>query len=227
MSNNLTVFAFSFEHETHDVRFVGTAENPEWIAQDVCNALGVSDVSSALRNFKPTQRGVCTMQTLGGEQQMLTVKESGLYKLVMKSRKPCAEKFQDWICEEVLPSIRKTGQYSIAKTPAELHLEQCQLFLEQERRMRGAEDKLASHDDRLGGVEAELGRFTNPHGRYYTICGYAALLDIEMPLLQAQTMGKRAAVICRKLGLPIGEVRDPRFGRVNTYPESVLQQLPW
>ena len=224
---NLTVFTFSFGNASHDIRFVGTSEKPEWIAQDVCAALGIAEAKSSLRALKPSQKGVHTMHTLGGGQQMLTVTEPGLYKLIMKSRKPSAEKFQNWVCEKVLPAIRKTGQYSIAKTPAELHLEQCQLFLEQERRMKAAEDKLASHSDRIEGVEAELTRFNNTHGRYYSICGYAALLGVEMPLLQAQTMGKRASEICRKLGKPIGDVNDPRFGRVNTYPESVLQTLPW
>ena len=44
---------------------------------------------------------------------MLYVNESGLYKLIMKSKKPIAQKFQEWICEEILPSIRKTGSYTL------------------------------------------------------------------------------------------------------------------
>lgn len=56
------------------------------------------------------------MDTLGGTQEMTMVNESGLYHLVLLSKKPEAKKFRKWVTEEVLPSIRKTGSYSISKT---------------------------------------------------------------------------------------------------------------
>ena len=234
MSNNLAVFTFSFGHDFYEVRLVGTADQPEWIAQDVCNALGLRNVSKALSTLKDSQKGITSSDTPGGQQQLLTVKESGLYKLIMRSRKACAEKFQDWVCEEVLPTIRKTGHYAVTKTTTELLYEEVGRLVEQEKQLRAVVEeqklhsaKLASHSDRIEGVEAELTRFNNTHGRYYSICGYAAMLKIEMPLSQAAKMGKSATATCRQLGLPIGDIPDPRFGNVNTYPESVLQNLPW
>ena len=233
--SNLTVFTFVFRNESYDVRFVGTPEKPEWIAQDVCSVLGLSNVSQALKNLKDSYKGVCISDTPSGKQQMLTVNESGLYKLIMKSRKTCADFFQDWLYEEVLPAIRKTGQYAIShKTPAEILHEQTGLLVEHERQLKAVveqqkaqETKNDSYEERLEAHDAELTRFNNTHGRYYSICGYAAMLRIPLPLTTAAKMGKSATAMCHSLGLPLGEVPDPRFGRVNTYPASVLQTLLW
>lgn len=57
------------------------------------------------------------MCTLGGNQQMTGINESGLYHLILVSRKPEAKKFRKWVTEEVLPTIRKTGSYSVTKSP--------------------------------------------------------------------------------------------------------------
>jgi prophage antirepressor-like protein len=99
--------------EGQDVRFVGTWENPEWIAADVCKILGIQNVSQAVADFDEDEKGVSNTYTLGGEQEMLTVKEQGLYQLITVSRKPVAKRFKKWMFGEVLPSIRKTGSYSL------------------------------------------------------------------------------------------------------------------
>lgn len=114
---NLSVFAF----EGYQVRFVGTAENPEWVAADVCSILGL-DTSIAIngRPDRPNsgldfdEKGTAIVSTPGGNQEMLTVTEPGLYRLLSsKSRKPIAKRFQRWVFHQVLPSIRKTGSYSL------------------------------------------------------------------------------------------------------------------
>jgi len=100
-----------FEFEGSEVRFVGTPDQPEWVAQDVCNVLDLGAASNSLRNFSPDEKDVCNLHTPGGEQQALTVTEPGLYRLIFKSRKPVAKRFRRWVLHEVLPSIRKTGRY--------------------------------------------------------------------------------------------------------------------
>ena len=102
---------FSFEHQ--EVRFVGTADKPEWIASDVGNILEIKNVRQLLTKFSEDEKGVCNIYTPGGEQSVLTVTEPGLYRLIFKSRKAIAKKFQRWIFHEVLPAIRKTGSYSL------------------------------------------------------------------------------------------------------------------
>ena len=110
--SKLSVFTF----EQQEVRFVGTPENPEWIASDVGNILEIKNVRQLLIKFSEDEKGVCNIYTPGGEQAVLTVTEPGLYRLIFKSRKAIAKKFQRWIFHEVLPAIRKTGTYSIPQS---------------------------------------------------------------------------------------------------------------
>jgi prophage antirepressor-like protein len=105
------VIIFGFENQ--EVRFVGTPEKPEWIAQDVGMALDMRNIRMILGKFDDDEKGAVTIRTLGGEQEMLTVTEPGLYRLIFKSRKAVAKRFQRWIFHEVLPSLRRTGSYSI------------------------------------------------------------------------------------------------------------------
>lgn len=106
------------------VRMVGTAERPEWIAQDVADALGIKNVRQNLDKFRESERGVCTVYgcSVGvagsrDTQTMLTVTEPGLYRLIFLSRKPEAEKFQSWVFDEVLPTIRRHGCYPAPVRP--------------------------------------------------------------------------------------------------------------
>jgi prophage antirepressor-like protein len=106
----------NFEFEGQGVRFVGTMENPEWVAVDVAAILDIQNIRQNLTEFDDDEKGVCSIYTLGGEQEFLTVTESGLYRLIFKSRKPVAKRFQKWVFSEVLPSIRKTGSYSVLQS---------------------------------------------------------------------------------------------------------------
>jgi anti-repressor protein len=93
-----------------EVRVAGTSENPLFCLADVCKILGlrVDAVQSRLTDA-PIRIGVT--DSIGREQQMNFVNEKNLYRVIMRSDKPQAEPFQDWVCGEVLPSIRKHGAY--------------------------------------------------------------------------------------------------------------------
>lgn len=101
------------EFEGTKIRMVGTADRPEWIAADVCQVLGLAgEPSDQLKRFKPSEKGTAICRTpSGGPQQMLTVTEPGLYRLIFKSRKPEAERFREFVYHKVLPSIREHGCY--------------------------------------------------------------------------------------------------------------------
>jgi prophage antirepressor-like protein len=101
------------------VRVVGSPESPEWVAADVCAVLGIRDTSMALRDFGDDEKGTSSVGTPGGIQEVLTVREPGLYRLIFKSRKAEAERFRRWVCHEVLPAIRRTGTYSLPSAPAQ------------------------------------------------------------------------------------------------------------
>lgn len=104
-----------FEFESFQVRFVGTPENPWWVAADVCAVLEITNTRNTYARLDDDEKDVRIVDTLGGKQEMVCINESGLYSLILTSRKPQAKRFKKWVTSEVLPSIRKTGQYSIGQ----------------------------------------------------------------------------------------------------------------
>ncbi len=104
--SNLTIFLF----EDQEVRFVGTPENPWWVAQDVCKILGIQNVTQAISKLDDDER---SMFNIGRQGDAWSINESGLYSLVVTSRKESAKRFKKWLTSEVLPSIRKTGKYEV------------------------------------------------------------------------------------------------------------------
>lgn len=102
----------TFTWSGHELRAVVVAGNPWFVAKDVCGMLGLGNPSKALRALDIDEKGITTGNTPGGKQALATINESGLYSLILRSRKPEAKAFKKWVTSEVLPSIRKTGQYS-------------------------------------------------------------------------------------------------------------------
>lgn len=91
------------------VRVIERNGEPWFVAADVCNALGID--RAQIRRLDDDEKGVRSTQTPGGAQMMNIVNESGLYALVLGSRKPEAKAFKRWVTHEVLPAIRRTGHY--------------------------------------------------------------------------------------------------------------------
>lgn len=107
--NNLTVFNF----KESDVRVLNIDNEPWFVAKDLCDVLELKDVSMSLKRLDNDEKGTNSICTLGGNQDMAIVSESGMYSLVLTSRKPQAKAFKKWITSQVLPSIRETGKYEI------------------------------------------------------------------------------------------------------------------
>lgn len=103
----------------HDVRVVGTPENPLFVAADVCAVLGLQNTAQAIDALDDDEKGICLSETPGGRQQVAVITESGLYHLIFKSRKEAAVRFRRWVTTEVLPEIRKHGIYLPTAPPIE------------------------------------------------------------------------------------------------------------
>lgn len=105
-----------------EVRVAGTSEEPLFCLADVCKIL---NLQTGVTKNRLDEKGISLINTPtnGGIQQLIYVNESNLYKVIMRSDKPQAEPFQDWVCSEVLPSIRKTGGYSVEKKLPKNYLE--------------------------------------------------------------------------------------------------------
>lgn len=112
MNNSIQIFS---NPQLGEIRTAGTADNPMFCLADICKVLELQ--TGATKN-RLDQKGVNLINTptSSGEQQMIFINEKNLYRVIMRSDKPQAEPFQDWVCGEVLPSIRKHGMYATAAT---------------------------------------------------------------------------------------------------------------
>lgn len=113
--NELQIFENT---EFGEVRVVEHEGQPWFVAKDVLKALGYAEdynPSRALQAVPEEWKGVQPIHTPGGMQEMLTLSESGLYFFLARSDKPKALPFQKWLAGDVVPSIRKTGGYMLAK----------------------------------------------------------------------------------------------------------------
>lgn len=118
MSN---IIPFSFEGCS--IRLVDLEGSPWFVAADIAAALDYRMASDMTRMLDDDEKATQTVRTVGGDQELTVINESGLYSAILKSRKPEAAKFKKWVTAEVLPSIRKTGSYTAPKaTPSPVRL---------------------------------------------------------------------------------------------------------
>jgi len=85
---------------------------PWFVAKDVADILGYREAKDMARNLDDDEKGAHIVPTLGGEQEVLIINESGLYSAILRSRRKEAKDFRKWITSVVLPSIRKHGGYT-------------------------------------------------------------------------------------------------------------------
>lgn len=96
-----------FQFGDKEVRvYLDEKGEPWWEAQNVCDVLDIRDASKAVSRLRSREKR-------SESRNLLIINESGLYRLIMRSNKPAAQRFQDWVFDEVLPSIRKTGTYQL------------------------------------------------------------------------------------------------------------------
>ena len=131
MENKLMIF----ENDAFGkVRTLNLNGEPWFVAADVCKALELGNPSMTVERLDDDEKGISTIDTLGGKQRMAIINEPGLYSLVITSRKPEAKAFKRWITHEVIPAIRKHGAY-MTKSVLEQVLENPELVLLMAQRM--------------------------------------------------------------------------------------------
>lgn len=151
--NDLQIFN---NEEFGEVRMAEIDGKPYFVATDVATALGYTNPRKAVNDHC---KGVTKRDTptSSGVQSMSYINEGDLYRLIMKSKLPSAEKFERWVMDEVLPSIRKTGSYNKPMSTAEKIKLLAQGNEELNERVEKVEDKLDSleNDMPLYGCEIE------------------------------------------------------------------------
>lgn len=215
-----------FDFENNEIRFVGTAENPEWIADDICKALDLEDTSKACSTLKLNEKGTTIVRTrsengVEQEREMLTVTEPGLYRLIFKSRKAAAERMKDWVFSVVLPSIRKTGNYSIA--PAQIpQLPSRELALETAIAIDKIQDLLSKSNPRLCQVLVDsamndvvdckqLAPAEFPEDKWYGLVQIADKMGIKTTIATRVKLGQHFTSLIKSGELDVERVREERL----------------
>lgn len=186
MKNELKIF----ENKAFGkVRVIERNNEPWFVGKDVAEALGYSQPAKAIReHVKDTHKGVSEMDTPGGRQQIIIIDEAGLYSLVLRSKLPAAEAFQEWVVAEVIPSIRKTGSYSV----------------NQEIKAREVEARLNNSRARVASTFLKVAQMTDLL-EYKHICQQKAAEVLSgVPLLPMQSINENtlsADEVGRELGI--------------------------
>ena len=154
---------FHFQGKEIQIKIV---DNEPWfLAADIAKALTVKDTSHMVTSAGVEDEDKCKIKnrTRGGyNRKMLFVSESGFYLILMMSRKPAADKFQSWLCEDVLPTIKRTGGYNLIQANT--------LPADYESKLLKAKAELARQNELMAQQQESLARqkkLFNERMRYY------------------------------------------------------------
>jgi len=136
------VKAFNANDLHTEIVIKGTVNDPLFRASDIGVVLELSNIRMSITDFDESEKVVSTTDTLGGTQEVTFLTEKGLYKVLFRSRKPIAQKFQNWVCD-VVKEIRVTGIYNMQK---EIDKKQEELEEKQEE-LEKTKDEMASLED--------------------------------------------------------------------------------
>ncbi len=166
---------FQFPATGDQVRTAVHSGEPWFVARDVCDVLGIGQTGPAVAGLDEDEVTTTHLtDALGRRQETYLVSEAGLYSLILRSRKPEARAFKRWITHEVLPAIRRTGQYQPANmSRAEL----ARSWYEAELRAEQAEGQLAIAAPKASAFDA----FMDADG-YYSFEAVAKMLHAETGL---------------------------------------------
>lgn len=236
-----------FEHEKFgSLRVIEHKGEPWFVARDVCAVLGTEtrDLPDILEHDeqRPIVDIIHTLNdSTGLRRDSRIISEPGLYSLILRSRKPEAKAFKRWVTHEVIPSIRKTGGYLMAKpddTPEAILARAVLVAQDTIRRIEAERDEAIRTKAEIGSrreatamatasaavrkaaaLENELGR-----GRdYKSVKGIPWFLDVFADTPAAYSVaGRKLSDMSRRMGYNIREIEDTRYGIVKAYHADVI-----
>lgn len=144
---NLDVFTYSEQ----PVRTIVIDGEPWFVSRDVCAVIGIAKPRDAFAQLDDDERASTAVDTPGGPQNMGIVNEAGVYSLMLISRSPLVKPFKRWLTHEVLPAIRRTGQYGSAlpsnfAEALELAAQQARQIEAREAELEAARPKVEAYD---------------------------------------------------------------------------------
>ena len=226
---SLSVFKF----DSARVRATTIDSQPWFVASDVCEALTIGNVSMAVSRLDDDEKGISSVDTLGGPQDAAIINESGLYSMILTSRKPEAKRFKKWVTSEVLPAIRKTGTYTSPATAELSRLDILKLAMESEE----ARIKAEAERDHAVATKAQIG-----HQREATAMATASAASrkVERLAIELDESRKWASIkrmemayhgqkfdwrilkeAAAEMGIATRKIFDANYGTVNAYHADV------
>jgi prophage antirepressor-like protein len=138
-----------FPYKGSNIRTIQFGGEIWWVLKDVCMALGISNSGNVAKRLDDFQKDIRLMDIRGGEQKVTVVSESGLYSIVFRSDKEVARNFERWVTSEVLPSIRKTGNYNTQPQVPQNFADALQLAADQQRQIEAQSQKLIEQQPKV------------------------------------------------------------------------------
>ena len=229
------------------LRVVEKNGEPWFVAKDVCRSLEL-DLASGARGLDDDEKALHIVQTLGGAQEMSIISEAGLYSLVLRSRKKEAKDFRRWVTHEILPSIRKTGCYSMApKNYAEAlralaaEVEMREAVEQQKRLAERQRDEAIRTKAEIGSRREATAMATASAAvrqrdaladrmgqgkKWKTVKAIPWLIDVFAPSRGMYSqVGKKLSEMSQRMGYPVHEVEDSTYGTVKAYHIAVIASL--
>lgn len=225
--NDLTIFK---NEDFGEVRTVILNDEIWFVAKDVCSILEIQNTTQALESLDSDER---SMFKIGRQGESNIINESGLYALIIKSRKPEAKRFRKWITSEVIPQIRKTGTYTqMPKSYAEAlrafanEVEQKELM--QKQRDEAIRTKAWISDKKTATAMNTASRKVKEAKKL------KAALDLEMSYATVKKVEsatgrkykwRKLKEYCESAGLGWNKAFDSNYGSVNSYPAEAWKNV--
>ncbi len=194
--NEITIF----KYKSDKVRTIIKDGKPWFALKDVCDILEIQNSRNVQERLDEDEKNtVCIMDGNRGNPNITIINESGLYSVILLSRKPEAKRFKKWITSEVLPEIRKTGSY--LRTP-QTYIQALEALLESEK-----------EKERLKQEKNELQIELDESKEYFTVKRVAKINRISWKGLNWRKLKN----VSRAMEREIRKVFDANFETVNAY----------
>lgn len=219
-----------------EVRTVLINDIPYFVGKDVAEILGYTNHRKAIIDHVDSDDktdGVTIRDSIGREQKPVLINESGLYSLILSSKLQMAKKFKRWVTGEVLPQIRKTGNYS---TMPKSYPEALRLYADEVEKREKAEleMKKAIREKSWIGTHREATAMNLASQKTKEVNKLKVKLDLEMSYATVKKVEKITGRkydwqalknYCERAGLGWNKAFDSNYGRVNSYPAEAWKNV--
>jgi prophage antirepressor-like protein len=138
----------TFNFDNKEIRVIGTNDEPWFVAKDICDILGLTNITNSLRNIPENWMTLQNVKSSYNSQNMILINEAAVYRLIMRSNKPIAQKFQEVVCGEILPSIRKKGEFKLKQLLEEKEQEKL-IILEEKLKIEEEKNRIEEEKNKL------------------------------------------------------------------------------